>query len=146
MTIVAAAGVCAAAYGFLSTYALKTLQQEQLTVQQGQLRRVQQQHRELMRKQAVLKQAAQFSQLARDLGLQPADWSFYDVSIQAPMPFEAAQEIIRQCDESGAAYFWPISLEVKAQDNNGEKTAARPADAVAADVQLTVKGRFVANR
>ena len=108
---------------------------------------LEQQQRELVHKQAVLEQAQQFTRSARDLKLTRADWAFYDVNVQTPMSYAAAREVIDQCGDSATAYFWPISLEIKALE--GEKPAPSPKQAPVGgrtDVQLTVKGRFVARQ
>ena len=140
-------GLCAAAYGFLSAYALKVMHAEQLEVHQEHLRALRRQNQELLRKSALLEQAAQFTQRAKALGLERSRWAFYDVNFQAPLEFEAAQQIVSQCGDSSLAYFWPISLEIKAPVAQ-QPAGAPPAGGVSepADVQVAVKGRFVARQ
>ena len=108
---------------------------------------MEQQQRELVHKQALLAQAQQFASSVRDLKLTREDWAFYDVNVQAPLSYAAAREIIDQCADSAAAYYWPISLEVKALERKPAATAPRQIpDGGPAEVQLTVKGRFVARQ
>lgn len=140
-------GVCAAAYGFLSAYGLRAWRQEQLLAHQTHLRTLNRQHQELERKTAILERASRFTERARSLNLQPDAWMLYDVNVQAPLAFEAAQEIVYLCSDSSLAYYWPISLEIKAPNTDQEGSAvsgAKPEKP--ADVQLTVKGRFAARR
>jgi len=147
-TVLLAVVLCASAYGFLSAYALKTIRQEQLAARQNHLRLLNRQRLELARQAAALNQAARFVARAQELGLQRNDWAFYDVNVQAPLEYEAAQEIIAQCSDSSAAYFWPLSLELKVPEQQQGKTAAPSQTAMGgpADVQLMVKGRFVARQ
>lgn len=146
MTIIVALGLCAAAYGFLGAYALNAMRQDQLTVQQNRLRVLKQRQQELVHQKAVLKQAAQFSRRARELGLQESDWSYYDVNVQAPLVYDAAREVIHQCGDSASAYFWPVSLELKVPEKEPANTPSQAQRAGPTDVQLSVKGRFVAKR
>lgn len=140
-------GVCTAAYGFLSAYALRAWRQEQLLAHQTHLRTLNRQHRELVRKTAILERAFQFSKRARSLKLQPDAWTLYDVNVQAPLDFEAAQEIVYLCSDSSLAYYWPISLEIKVPNKNQRGGAVSRAEPEGpADVQLSVRGRFAARR
>lgn len=120
------------------------MQKERLEAQQNHLRFLNQRHAELNRKTAILNKAAQFTQRAGDLGLQRSSWTFYDVNVQAPLGYEAAQEMIYQCSDSSLAYFWPISLEIKAPEKDQKTGAANINRMGPADVLLSVKGRFVA--
>ena len=139
--------MCIAAYGFLGAYAVKAWNQEQLEIHQARLRMLNQQHRELIQKTAILKRAAQFTDRVRELDLQPDAWTLYDVNVQSPLDFEAAQEMVHLCGDSSLAYYWPISLEIKKQDAQGRSAGASVAQKAApADVQLSVKGRFAARR
>lgn len=147
ITLILAVAVCAAAYGFLSAYALRSMRQDQLAAKKTQLHVLNLQHQELVRKTALLEQAGRFTQRARELGLEPGKWSFYDVQVREPLGYEAAQEIIFQCRDSSMAYFWPISLEITSPRKDPEHAGASPAGSPdAADVQLSVKGRFVARQ
>lgn len=114
---------------------------------QAHLRTLNRQHHELIRKTAILERASQFSKRARSLKLQPDAWTLYDVNVQAPLAFEAAQEIVYLCSDSSLAYYWPISLEIKAPNwdqRGGAVSRAKSEGPV--DVQLSVKGRFAARR
>jgi hypothetical protein len=123
------------------------MRKEQLASRQKHFSFVKLQQQELDRKRAILRQVSQFAQRTETLGLQKSAWTHYDVNIQAPMDFDAAREIIYQCSDSSNAYFWPISLEVKVPENKHPDGApSRATAAVAADVQLSVKGQFVARR
>jgi hypothetical protein len=131
----------------LSAYALRAWRQEQLLAHQTHLHALDRQHRELVRKTAILDKASRFSARAHKLGLQPEAWTLYDVNVQAPLAFEAAQEIVYLCSDSSLAYYWPISLEIKAPNADQRKGAvSRAKPEVPADVQLSVKGRFTARR
>ncbi len=139
--------MCVAAYGFLGAYAVKAWNQEQLEIHQARLRLLNHQHQELIRKTTILKRASQFTDRVRELGLQPDAWTLYDVNVQSPLDFEAAQEMVYLCGDSSLAYYWPISLEIKKQDTEGQAAGASVAHkAGPADVQLSVKGRFAARR
>ena len=139
--------MCIAAYGFLGAYAVKAWNQEQLETHQARLRLLNQQHRELIEKTAILKRASQFTDRARELDLQPDAWTLYDVNVQSPLDFEAAQEMVYLCGDSSLAYYWPISLEIKKPDTRGQSAGASAAQQAApTDVQLSVKGRFAARR
>lgn len=121
------------------------MRQDQLAAHQGRLRFLELRQQELIRKTAVLKQADQFTRRAQALGLQPNKWTFYDVNVQAPLGYEAAQEMIHQCSDSEVAYFGPISLEIKVpQKEQNTPSAAMVNRGGLSDVILSVKGRFVA--
>ncbi len=108
---------------------------------------LEQQHRELVRKTAILRRASQFTDRARKLDLQPAAWSLYDVNVQSLLDFEAAQEMVYLCGDSSLAYYWPISLEIKKQETDDQGTGASATqNSGPDDVQLSVKGRFAARR
>lgn len=108
---------------------------------------LQQQQQELVRKAAILKRASQFTDRVRALDLQPDAWTLYDVNVQSPLKYEAAQEMVYLCGDSSLAYYWPISLEIKKQNTEDQGTGAATAQPEApADVQLSVKGRFAARR
>ncbi len=142
-----AVALCAAAYGFLGAYALKDGKQAQLSARQAQLRMLKRQHEEMVRKAALLGRAAQFTARARELNLQPDAWTLYDVNVQSPLDFEAAQEIVFLCGDSSLAYFWPISLEIRKQNADAPQAGATQKKAASpTDVQLSVKGRFAARR
>jgi hypothetical protein len=105
------------------------------------------QQQELVRKAAILKRAAQFAARARELNLQPGAWTLYDVNVQSPLAFEAAQEIVYLCGDTSLAYYWPISLEISKQNTDAPHAgAAKGISATPADVRLLVKGRFAARR
>lgn len=134
-----------AAYAFLAAYAFYGVQQQQLEAKTMRLSSLTQRQRELQRKRDVLEQVRRFNDQVTDLKLDRRDWLFYDVNVQGGFNYDAAQQIIQQCGDSDLAYYWPISLEVKTTD----KSARTPASAgrpVPGDVQLTVKGQFVARR
>jgi hypothetical protein len=119
----------------------------QLSARQAHLRILKRQQQELVRKAALLRRAAQFTARARELSLQPDAWTLYDVNVQSPLDFEAAQEIVYLCGDSSLAYFWPISLEIKKQNADASQAGATKKSAgLPSDVQLSVKGRFAARR
>ncbi len=121
------------------------MHQEQLAAQQRRLRLLNLQHDELVRQSALLDRADRFARRARALGLQRENWTSYDVNVQSPLSYEAAQEMIYQCSDSDLAYFWPISLEIKAPEKEqGGRPHVATSGAGATDVILSVKGRFVA--
>ena len=99
-------------------------------------------HQEIIRNQETLKKVKGFSDQVISNGLERSQWTFYDVNVEGGFSWDAAHKIIRQCDDSLAAYYWPISIEIRVP----EKGAATPPsnDQSTGDVQLTIKGQFVA--
>lgn len=136
--------MCGAAYGFLSAYAVHVSRTEQLADRQDYLQELYRRHQELVRKQAAIKQIRSFSDQAAALKLGRSDWLFYDVHVQGGFSFEAAQQIIGQCNDSPLAYYWPISLEVTTPGGAEESNSSAAKEKALGDVQLTVKGQFVA--
>ncbi len=139
--------MCVAAYGFLSAYAVKAWHREQLSVHQVRLGVLKQRQQELVRKTAMLKRASQFTDRVRALKLEPDAWAFYDVNVQSPLDFDAAQQMVYLCGDSSVAYYWPISLEINKQGAQGQSAGVPTANQNApVDVQLSIKGRFAARR
>jgi hypothetical protein len=135
-----------AAYAFLAAYAYYGMQQEQLAARTMRLSMMTQRQRELLRQREVLEQVRQFNDSINAFKLDRRDWLFYDVNVQGDFNYEAAQQIIQQCSDSELAYYWPISLEVKSVDKPDKGAPATPGHTPRGDVQLTVKGQFVARR
>lgn len=130
-----------AAYLFFHACALKINSRDQLAARQREVRLREQQKQELAHKQTILDTTERFVQRARELKLTPADRTFYDVNVQASMGYAAAGEIIHQCEDSAMAYFWPISLEIKALGKEQATAQAKQGGAgKPAELQVTVKG------
>lgn len=104
------------------------------------------QQQEIDRHQPGLQQADRFAVQARNLGLEENKWIFYDVHVQGAFDFETARQIIEQCSHSDQAYYWPITLEVKALKNDDATPAGGVRRNGDGQVQLTVKGKFVARQ
>lgn len=138
--------VCAAAYGFLGAYAAFDLQSERLAAQQGRKQKMDFRRQELQRKKSVMAQAQAFSTRLADLGLERRKWRFYEVNVQAGVSYEAAQRLIEQCRDSELAYYWPIALEIEVPQKVGPKAGQSKPGEVKGDVQLTIKGQFVARQ
>lgn len=121
--------------------------QAELAAHKTELARLNLQQDELRRKRQILDQVSDFTARATSLGLVPEAWSFYDVNVAGGFSYETARQIIEQCSESPLAYYWPISLEIGAV--KPEETRPAQGQAAAApkgDVQLAVKGQFVARQ
>jgi len=75
-------------------------------------------------------------------------WTFYDVNVEGGFSWDAAHKIIRQCSDSLAAYYWPISIEIRVPEKAAAtQSASSPSnDRSTGDVQLTIKGQFVARK
>jgi hypothetical protein len=145
VSVVSALGVCVAAYIFLAAYAHYSLQQEQLDAKTMRLTTLTQRQQELLHQRHLLEQAYRFNDQVTTFKLDRGDWLFYDVNVQGDFDFDAAQQIIEQCGDSALAYYWPIALEIKTVEKSAK--GPQPPGAVArGDVQLTVKGQFVARR
>ena len=140
--------VCLAAYHFLAAFGNYSAQVEQLQAQQVRLRMLTLQQEEYARSRAMLAQVSTFSDQAAVLKLNRSDWLFYDVNVQGDFTYEVADQLIRQCSASTLAYYWPQSLEIKAVGAKEAQAQSPPgvAKGKPGDVQLTVKGQFVARR
>ncbi len=131
----------------MNAYALHTLRDNQLANRRVQLSFVQSRQKELEHKRNIVQQAVRFGQHAHANGLQTDNWTEYSVNLQAPLAYDAAREIIYLCSDSSTAYFWPISLEVSVPDVKPAASAPGPQSGTGpADVQVSVKGRFVARK
>jgi len=138
--------VCVGAYGFLAAFGYHEMQAEQLAAKTMRLSAMAQRRSELIRKKALLEQVNRFSNEVTAYQLARPDWLFYDVNVQGGFNYHTAQMIIQQCSDSDLAYYWPIMLEIKSVDSKaqpGNQTAKTP---IQGDVQLTVKGQFVARK
>ncbi len=138
--------VCLAAYGFLAAYAYHSMQQEQLEAKKMRLSALSQQQAELIRKQDLLKKARLFNEQVTAFHLNPQTWLFYDVNVQGQFRYEAAQLVIQQCSDSELAYYLPISLEINNIDTAVRNNRPEVDQAERKDVQLRVKGKFVARK
>ena len=146
LTVVLAAAVCAAAYGFLGACGTMSADREHLIAQQVRLQIINAEQRQWTRKQKNLQQGLMFCERAAALGLERRHWAFYDVNVQGAFSFEAAQQIIHQCGDSTSAYYWPGSLEIKVFAAGDHLPGAKTPKETPGDVQLTVKGQFVARQ
>lgn len=135
-----------AAYSFLAAYAFHGIQQQQLESKTMRLSSLTQRQREMQHKRDVLEQVRIFDDQVTALKLDRKDWLFYDVNVQGGFNYDAAQQIIEECSGSDLAYYWPLSLEVKAVDESVKSAAGSSGQPARGDVQLTVKGQFVARR
>lgn len=138
--------ICVATYGFWGSYHAYRTQKDTAVNLQDRLQHLRAQQQELSRKEAILRQVAVFTDQAQELGLVRHKWTFYDVNVQAPLSYETAQEIISQCRDSSSAYFWPISLDVKSQTGDAKASSVAAKKGEQGDVQLLVKGKFVARQ
>jgi hypothetical protein len=138
--------VCVAAYLFLAAYAYYGMQQGQLEAKQIRLSALTDRQRDLLRKRDLLEKVRLFSDQVSGLKLNRQEWLFYDVNVQGEFEYEAAQLIIQQCSDSDLAYYWPIALEIKTTDKVGGRAQPAPVKPDQSDVQLTVKGKFVARK
>lgn len=135
-----------AAYGFLAAYAVHGMQQEQLIAKKMRLSALDKHRRELLRKRETLEQVRRFTERVVALKLDRQDWLFYDVNVQGDFNYDAAQQIIEQCSDSDLAYYWPLALEIKTVDKTANRSPSSTGKPMHGDVQLTVKGQFVARK
>ena len=105
-------------------------------------------HQEIIRNQETLKKVQGFSNQVISRGLERNHWTFYDVNVEGGFSYDAAHKIIRQCSDSTAAYYWPISMEIRVPEKAASpQSATAPSnDRSTGDVQLTIKGQFVARK
>ena len=115
---------------------------------------------ELQHKINVIRRVNAFTGGAADLGLVPANWTRYEVDIEAPLKFRALADILRQCTSTAHYYFLPDHLKVhlagaSAVEGGGPEDEAlsmeAPAEAIAGsadkgDLFLQLKGSFLARR
>lgn len=137
--------VCVAAYVSLAAYAYYGIQKEQLVAKNMRLSAMTQRQQELLRKRDVLDKARLFTNTVSELRLERQEWLFYDVNVQGDFAYEAAQVLVQQCSDSELAYFWPISLSIKSIDKSAKSSKATTTGEDI-DVQVSVKGRFVAHK
>lgn len=122
------------------------MQAERLAAQQRRQQLLDLHRQELRRKKSVMEQAQAFSTRMAALGLERREWRFYDVNVQAGMSYEAAQRLIEQCRDSELAYYWPIALEIEVPQETDRKAGQPKPGEGKGDVQLTIKGQFVARQ
>ena len=135
-----------AAYGFLAAYAFYSMQAEQLEAKKMRLSVLNQRQAELLRKQDLVKAASDFHDGVTTLKLNKQNWLFYDVNVEGQFQYEAAQLIVQQCSDSALAYYWPLTLEIKAITKSGQGAKSGDTNKEQKDVQLMVKGKFVARK
>lgn len=135
-----------AAYGFLAAYASYDMQKAQLDSKKMRLSVLNQQQAEILRKQDMLNRARLFSEHIDAFKLSPKSWFFYDVNVQGEFRYESAQQIIQQCSDTELAYYWPISLKIVSLTQPEELNTSTTTQQERKDVQLTIKGKFVARK
>lgn len=141
-----ALALCMAAYAFLSAYAYQGMQTRQLDNEKVRLRVAVSEQQKLVRQREALEKVVAFSDNADKLNLAKSDWIFYDVNVQGMFSYETASQIVEQCNDSDLAYYWPIALEMKRGASGQNAQTATPANGSGGDVQLIVKGKFVARK
>jgi hypothetical protein len=142
------------AHFFLQAYQRYTGNQEQLSATTRQTQRLTDYQRELARKQSTLKRIHGFVDRARSAGVERDRWAYYDVNIEASVPFQDAEQILGQTANSSSYYFKPIMLHVRANKEPDAKALPKKASAASGDspdtktgdVWLTLKGSFVVDR
>ncbi|MEJ2641330.1 MAG: hypothetical protein P8010_17320 [Desulfosarcinaceae bacterium] len=149
-----------AGHFFLNAYRNHQTQQARLERVRFRQEFVSRQMAELQHKIKVIEQVNAFAGGAEDLGLVPANWTRYEVDIEAPLRFPALADILRQCTSTAFYYFQPNHLKVHlagqpATDSkdpgDGTLSAEAPAEgesvgAEAGDLFLKLKGSFLARR
>ena len=148
VTLILSAAFCAAAYGFFEDYNSRQMRRVQLEAQHRRLHLLTLRHQEIIRNREILKNVKGFSDQVIRHGLERNNWTFYDVNVEGGFSYDAAHKIIRQCSDSAAAYYWPISMEIRASDARASsQPVASPSNTMRkGDVQLTIKGQFVARK
>jgi hypothetical protein len=159
-TLVTLLLLAGAGHFFLNAYQNHQMQRARLERVRFRQDFVKRQMAELQHKINVIEQVNAFSGGAADLGLVPANWTRYEVDIEAPLKFPALADILRQCTSTATYYFLPDYLKVHLagqptldggeQDDLSPSTeASAEADAVraeAGDLFLQLKGSFLARR
>jgi hypothetical protein len=141
-------GVALAAYGLLAASALRDVRGEQVAAREIQLQAQTRRQQALTRQRLQLEQVQTFEAQVADLRLQRSHWLFYSVNVQGAFSFEAARQLIEQCSDSEIAYYWPIELEIQTSlpSASAKKQRSGSGSAVQGDVQLSIKGQFVARK
>ena len=122
-----------------------------VSLQTARINHLEQQQKEMTRKQRILKRASRFLAAARDLGLEQQDWTVYEVNIEKPVSFPVMAQVLNQCANSSAYYFKPSRLNVNVTYGTTDETSPAPAaaasgqtDNVRGDGLLTLRGAFIA--
>ena len=99
----------------------------------------------------TLNEVQHFMDRAASLGLEKEKWTYYDVNIQEPVSFPEMEQILDQCNNSGAAFYKPISLHIKKTTsesvNAGQRVSnqsAKSRSGAKADLLITLNGKFLA--
>lgn len=155
-TLVALLLLAGAGRFFLNAYQQHRLQRAELDRIRFRQDFVNRQVAELQHKINVIKQVNAFAGGAADLGLVPANWTRYEVDIEAPLKFPALADILRQCTSTAYYYFQPDHLKVHLAGQpvtDGGELVDEPLSAEAAagsaeggDLFLKLKGSFLARR
>ncbi len=152
LTVVVAVFLLVAAGLFFNAfYRTRALQQkaQALSAQVGFL---QQQEKQVVKGRDRLLLLRDFHAGAAAAGLQPEEWSLYDVQIQRTATFEQLEQILNQCAHGPQYYFKPQALKIQRipPDGSTQKLAGDyPQQMLAADalqqkdILLSLKGAFV---
>jgi hypothetical protein len=139
-------------YFFLSAYGRYIDRRAKVERMTARLELLHRQKNELERKKRVLEHLDRFMATVKGSGLEKTDWTVYEVNIESPETFAAAEEILTQCTNTAAYYFKPVSLSIRMPSETGEApgtpsgpTTADPRqDLTHSDLHLKLRGAFVA--
>jgi hypothetical protein len=146
ITVILAIAFVIVGHFFLKAYDHFAVSLEKVTILEKKANLLRLQKKEVERKNRVLLKVGRFIHKAENMGLEPKNWSFYDVNIQDKVSFPEMEKILEQCANSRFAYYKPISLHIKTVASDGvKKTGPSPEDRTG-DLLITLNGKFVARR
>jgi hypothetical protein len=140
-----------AAFFFVKTYDQYSARQEKALALAIKFKALESQKIEMARRSRTLLAVKRFMDRAHDLGLEKDRWIYYDVNIQEPVSFPEMEQILNQCNNSTAAYYKPISLQIKKMTSDrvqatdrATSRSASSSSAAKTDLLITLSGKFLA--
>ena len=133
-------------YFFLKAYDHLNASLERATILKKKANFLRIQKKEVERKNRIFLTVKRFMDKTGIMGLEPKNWSSYDVNIQDSVSFADMKKILEQCANSRFAYYKPMSLHIKTDTSDGVRKAGRSSADRPGDLLITLKGKFVARR